>query len=96
MMRGFRGWIVWGSVLVCIAALLGTWWMWEASCIYATSGPTPVYTPGTSEIAVMLPAGTAIHVEATVGDAWQEIEYLFGGQCRTGFVRAGSLTRRVP
>ena len=84
------------TVVIVMLMVLGTQLMWDASCTYAVCQPTEVYTPGTSEVAAVLPEGTCIRAEETVGDAWREIEYLFGGQRRTGFVRSDALVLRSP
>lgn len=70
---------------------------WDSRCVWFVAEDTPVYTPGTAdEIAVTLPAGTGCRVDDSVGDTWQSIEYMIGGQTCTGMVRADSLSRRVP
>ena len=84
------------AVLMVFLILCSMQQLWDNSCTHAVSGPTEVYTPGTSEVEAILPEGTCIRAEATVGDAWQEIEYLRGGQCRTGFVRSDTLVLRSP
>lgn len=84
------------AVLMMLLALCSLQQLWDNSCTHAVSGPPAVYTPGTSEVEAVLPEGTCIRAEETVGDAWREIEYLFGGQLRTGFVRSDSLVQRNP
>ncbi len=83
---------------VCLMAALGlcalSQWQWEAQCTWYTADDTAVYIPGTVEVATTLPAGTSIRAEETVGDAWQAIEYMIGGKCHTGMVRAGTLVQR--
>ena len=70
---------------------------WESDCTWVVAEDTPVYTPGAEDqIAVTLPAGTTCRVDESVGDTWQSIEYMIGGQTCTGMVRADSLSRRVP
>lgn len=71
--------------------------VWDSRCGWFVAQDTPVYTPGTvDEIAVTLPAGTGCRVDESVGDTWQSIEYMIGGQTCTGMVRADSLSRRGP
>ena len=70
---------------------------WDSRCVWVVAEDTPVYTPGTAdEVAVTLPAGTGCRVDESVGDTWQSIEYMIGGQTYTGMVRADSLSRRAP
>ena len=90
---GFAWWMalcVVGCVLLCACVQ----WSWEADCAWYTAQDTPVYTPGTTTVAVTLPAGTACRTEETVGDTWLAIEYMIDGRCFTGMVRAGSLKHR--
>lgn len=71
--------------------------IWESDCTWYVAEDTPVYTPGTEDvIAATLPAGTGCRVDESVGDTWQSIEYMIGGQTYSGMVRADSLSQRRP
>ena len=82
-------------VVTVVACACGQW-AWEKECTWYTAQNTPVYTPGTTDVAVTLPAGTSCRAEETVGHSWQVIEYMIAGQHYTGIVRAGTLTRCAP
>lgn len=70
---------------------------WASGCSHATACETQVYTPGEAdEIAVTLPAGTPCRVGDTVGDTWQQIEYMLGGKALTGMVRSTALIPLPP
>lgn len=84
-------------IILCLAVYAGAALLvqvqWTANCSHATVCDAQVYTPGeTDEIAVTLPAGTPCRAEATVGDTWQQIEYMLGGQTFTGMVRSSAIT----
>ncbi len=80
---------------VSLAMFMGlcalTQWRWEQDCAWQTARETPVYTPGTAEVATTLPAGAAVRAEDTVGDVWLAIEYMVGGQRHAGMVRSDSV-----
>lgn len=86
---------------LCLFAYVGlcafTQQHWDNGCTWYVAEDTPVYTPGTAdEIAVTLPAGTNCRVDESVGDTWQSIEYMIGGQTYSGMVRADTLSQRRP